>query len=419
MRLSMDTQQAAIQHVIVGTAGHIDHGKSTLVEALTGTHPDRLEEEKRRGITIDLGFAFLSLDGVRLGFVDVPGHEKFVRNMLAGAGGIDVVLLVVAADESIKPQTREHFEICQLLGIPRGLVAVTKADLVEPDVVGLVKLEVEEFVRSSFLQGAPIVPVSARTGTGLDTLKAELLRSAQAAPKKDASRHLRLPIDRSFAMKGFGTVVTGTLVAGSVTIDDEVELYATGKRLRVRGLHSGGTPVGSAVAGQRTAVNLAGIDHAEITRGMSLAPPGIFEPSDRVDARITVLASAKRVKNRARVHFHQGTAETIAEVILLEGDELSPGTSGYAQLRLKEKALLLPGDRFILRQFSPVVTIGGGTVVDPRPARHRRSIVHCVKQPKVGDVRRSKIRQILALLTPPARQNAALRSQDFHQSSEN
>jgi selenocysteine-specific elongation factor len=369
----MDIQHAAIQHVIVGTAGHIDHGKSTLVEALTGTHPDRLEEEKRRGITIDLGFAFLNLDGVRLGFVDVPGHEKFVRNMLAGAGGIDVVLLVVAADESIKPQTREHFEICQLLGIPRGLVAITKADLVDPDVLGLVKLEVEEFVRGSFLQGAAIVPVSARTGAGINTLESELLRTAQVAPKKDASRHLRLPIDRSFAMKGFGTVVTGTLVAGSVKIDDEVELYPTGKRLRVRGLHSGGTPVERAVAGQRTAANLAGIDHAEIARGMSLAPPGIFEPSDRVDARITVLDSAKRVKNRARVHFHQGTAETIAEVILLEEDELAPGASGFAQLRLKEKALLLPGDRFILRQFSPVVTIGGGTVIDVKPTRHRRS----------------------------------------------
>jgi selenocysteine-specific elongation factor len=284
-----------------------------------------------------------------------------------------VLLLVVAADESIKPQTREHFEICRLLAIPRGLVAITKSDLVDPDVLGLVKLEVEEFLRGSFLEAAAIVPVSARTGAGLDLLKAELLRAALAAPSKDASQHLRLPIDRSFAMKGFGTVVTGTLVAGSVKIDDEVELYPTGKRLRVRGLHSGGKAVQLAVAGQRTAVNLAGIDHGEIARGMSLAPPGIFEPADRVDARLTVLASAKRLKNRARVHFHQGTAETIAEVILLEGDELAPGESGFAQLRLKEKALLLPGDRFILRQFSPVITIGGGTVLDVKPARHRRS----------------------------------------------
>lgn len=367
----METQQAKIQHVIVGTAGHIDHGKSTLVEALTGTHPDRLEEEKRRGITIDLGFAFLNLEGVRIGFVDVPGHEKFVRNMLAGAGGIDVVLLVVAADESIKPQTREHFEICQLLGIPRGLVAITKADLVDADVLGLVKLEVEEFARGSFLSGAAVVPVSARTGAGLDALKAELLHAAQGAPKKDAAQYLRLPIDRSFAMKGFGTVVTGTLVAGSVKVEDEVELYPAGGRLRVRGLHSGGKAVQRAVAGQRTAVNLAGIDHSEIERGMSLAPAGIFEPTDRVDARIRVLASAKRVKNHARVHFHQGTAETIAEVILLEGEELAPGSSALVQLRLRQKALLLPGDRFILRQFSPVVTIGGGVVVDAKAARHK------------------------------------------------
>ncbi len=369
----MNISDPATRHVIVGTAGHIDHGKSTLVEALTGTHPDRLEEEKRRGITIDLGFAFLNLDGVSIGFVDVPGHEKFVRNMLVGAGGIDVVLLVVAGDESIKPQTREHFEICQMLGIPRGVVAITKADLVDPDVLGLVKLEIEEFARGSFLEGAAIVPVSARTGAGLDLLKAELLRAARAAPKKDASRYLRLPIDRSFAMRGFGTVVTGTLVAGSVKVDDEVELYPTGRRLRVRGLHSGGASVECALAGQRTAVNLAGIDHAEIARAMSLASPGIFEPTDRVDARITVLPSAKRLKNRAGAHFHQGTAETIAEVILLEGEELGPGASGFAQLRLKEKALLLPGDRFILRQFSPVVTIGGGVVLDVKPERHKRA----------------------------------------------
>jgi len=361
------------KHVIVGTAGHIDHGKSTLVQALTEVHPDRLAEEKRRGITIDLGFAFLTLDGVHFGFLDVPGHEKFVRNMLAGASGVDVVLLVVAADESIKPQTREHFDICRLLGIPQGLVVITKADLVEQDVLGLVRLEVEEFVRDSFLQDAPIIPVSSASGAGLDVLKVELRKAALLAPKKDAARYLRLPIDRSFAMKGFGTVVTGTLVAGSVKIEDEVELYPTGRRLRVRGLHSGGKAVERAVAGQRTAVNLAGIDHADISRGMSLAPPRIFEPTDRLDARVTVLSSARHLKNRARVHFHQGTGETVAEVILLEGGELAPGSSAYAQLRLKEKNLLLPGDRFILRQFSPVVTIGGGTVIDAKPARHRRS----------------------------------------------
>ncbi|MGA7839968.1 MAG: selenocysteine-specific translation elongation factor [Candidatus Acidiferrales bacterium] len=364
----------AIKHVIVGTAGHIDHGKSSLVEALTGTNPDRLEEEKRRGITLDLGFAFLDLDGVRLGLVDVPGHERFVRNMLAGAGGIDLVLLVIAADEGIKPQTREHFEICRLLGIPRGIIAITKSDLVDSDSLELVRLEIEEFVRGSFLESAPIVPVSARRGAGLDELKSVLRGAAQAVAEKDATQNFRLPIDRSFAMKGFGTVVTGTLISGAVKLEDEVELYPARKRLRVRGLHSGGKQIERAVAGQRTAVNLAGIEHEEITRGMVLAPAGLFEATQRVDARVTLLGSAPPLKNRARVHFHQGTAEAIAEVILLNdgGGELAAGGSAFAQLRLDTPLLLLPGDRFILRRFSPVVTIGGGTVLDARAPRHKR-----------------------------------------------
>jgi selenocysteine-specific elongation factor len=363
----------AIKHVIVGTAGHIDHGKSSLVEALTGTNPDRLEEEKRRGITLDLGFAFLNLEGVRLGLVDVPGHERFVRNMLAGAGGIDLVLLVVAADEGIKPQTREHFEICRLLGIPRGIIAITKSDLADSDSLGLVRLEIEEFVRGSFLESAPTVPVSARSGAGLDELKLVLQRAAREVAAKDATQHFRLPIDRSFAMKGFGTVVTGTLISGAVKVEDEVELYPTKKKLRVRGLHSGGKQIERAVAGQRTAVNLAAIEHEEIQRGMVLAPAGLFEATQRVDARITLLGSAPPLKNRARVHFHQGTAETIAEVSLLNGvAELAPGESAFAQLRLDAPLLLLPGDRFILRRFSPVVTIGGGAVLDARPPRHKR-----------------------------------------------
>ena len=363
----------AIKHVIVGTAGHIDHGKSSLVEALTGTNPDRLEEEKRRGITLDLGFAFLNLEGVRLGLVDVPGHERFVRNMLAGAGGIDLVLLVVAADEGIKPQTREHFEICRLLGIPRGIIAITKSDLADSDSLGLVRLEIEEFVRGSFLESASIVPVSARSGAGLDELKQTLQRTALAVAAKDATQHFRLPIDRSFAMKGFGTVVTGTLISGAVKVEDEVELYPARKRLRVRGLHSGGKQIERAVAGQRTAVNLAGIEHEEITRGMVLAPAGLFEVTQRVDARITLLASAPPLKNRARVHFHQGTAEAIAEVTLLNGSgELTAGESAFVQLRLDKPLLLLPGDRFILRRFSPVVTIGGGVVLDARAPRHKR-----------------------------------------------
>jgi selenocysteine-specific elongation factor len=366
-----------MKSVIVGTAGHIDHGKTALVKALTGIDADRLEEEKRRGITIDIGFAHLELAGpdgdkLRLGFVDVPGHERFVRNMLAGAGGIDIVLLVVACDESIKPQTREHFDICRLLGVERGVIALTKCDLASPDARELVRLEVSDFVRGSFLENAPIVPVSARTGEGLDALKQELLRAAIAAPGKDSARWFRLPIDRSFAMKGFGTVVTGTLVSGEVKPEDEVEVFPAKRLLRVRGVHSGGQAVERAVAGQRTAVNLAGVEVGELARGMALAAPNRFETTQRFDARVTLLGSARLLKNRARVHFHQGTSETIAEVVLLEGKELRPGHSALAQLRLDAPVLVLPGDRFILRQFSPVVTIGGGVVLENLAPRHKQ-----------------------------------------------
>ena len=355
--------------VIVGTAGHIDHGKSALVEALTGTHPDRLAEEKRRGITIDLGFAFLEEDGVRFGFVDVPGHERFVSNMLAGAAGIDLVLLVIAADESIKPQTREHFDICRLLGVTRGVVALTKSDLVDADMLGLVRLEVEEYLRGSFLERAPMVAVSAKTRTGLAELKKALNTVASEISGKDAARHFRLPIDRAFAMKGFGTVVTGTLISGSIGAEDEVELFPGGKRLRVRGVHSGGKAVERAIAGQRTAVNLAGIDHADVQRGMTLAAPGRFRTTRRVDVRLTLLPSARKLKHRARVHFHAGTAETIAEILLYGENVLAPGQSALAHFRLQDDVLLLPGDRFIVRQFSPVITIGGGVVLDPLARR--------------------------------------------------
>jgi selenocysteine-specific elongation factor len=350
--------------VIVGTAGHIDHGKSALVEALTGTHPDRLAEEKRRGITIDLGFAFLEENGVKFGLVDVPGHERFVSNMLAGAAGIDLVLLVIAADESIKPQTREHFDICRLLGVKRGVVALTKSDLVDADMLGLVRLEVEEYLRGSFLDRAQIVPVSAKTGAGIADLKEALHTVATEIPGKDAARYFRLPIDRAFAMKGFGTVVTGTLISGSIGAEDEVELFPGGKRLRVRGVHSGGKSVGRAIAGQRTAVNLAGIDHADVKRGMTLATPGHFRTTRRVDVRLTLLPSARKLKHRSRVHFHAGTAETVAEILLCGEGVLPPGQSTLAHLRLQEDVLLLPGDRFIVRQFSPVITIGGGEVLD-------------------------------------------------------
>jgi selenocysteine-specific elongation factor len=353
-----------LKSVIVGTAGHIDHGKSALIEALTGTHPDRLEEEKRRGITIDLGFAFLEEGGVRFGFVDVPGHERFVSNMLAGAAGLDLVLLVIAADESIKPQTREHFEICRLLGLKRGVVALTKSDLVDADTAGLVRLEVEEYLRGTFLEDAPIVPVSATTRAGLLELKRQLHAVASEVASKNAGHYFRLPIDRAFAIKGFGSVVTGTLVSGGVGADDEVELFPQRKTLRVRGVHSGGKAVARAVAGQRTAVNLAGIEHTALNRGMVLATPGKFRATRRMDTRLELLPSAPRLKQRSRVHFHAGTSETIAEIFLYGRSELAAGQSGYAQLRLQDETLVLPGDRFIVRQFSPVVTVGGGVVLD-------------------------------------------------------
>lgn len=350
--------------VIVGTAGHIDHGKSALVEALTGTHPDRLEEEKRRGITIDLGFAFLEEDRVRFGFVDVPGHERFVSNMLAGAAGLDLVLLVVAADESIKPQTREHFDICRLLGVKRGVIALTKSDLVDIDTLGLVRLEVEEYLRGTFLENAPIVAVSAKTRAGLQELKKELHRVATEVRGKDAAHHFRLPIDRAFAIKGFGSVVTGTLISGGIASGDEVELLPQQKLLRVRGVQSGGKAVERALAGQRTAVNLAGIEHTALQRGMVLATPGKFRATRRIDTRLELLPSAPKLKQRTRVHVHAGTSETIAEIFIFGQSELAPGQNALAQMRLHDQVLVLPGDRFIVRQFSPVTTIGGGTVLD-------------------------------------------------------
>ena len=366
---------SAMKNIIVGTAGHIDHGKTALVKALTGIDADRLEEEKRRGITIDIGFAHLQLTPeLRLGFVDVPGHERFVKNMLAGVGGIDLVLFVVAADESIKPQTREHFDICRLLGIPRGIVVLTKADLVDKDIIDLVRLEVEEFVAGSFLEGAPIVPVSSTTAAGIDDLRRELQRVSQTVVEKSAAGHFRLPIDRTFSAKGFGTVITGTLISGAVNREQEVELYPTGRKLRVRGVQVYGQSADRATAGQRTAVNLADIEPSEILRGMVLSVPGRFRATSQLDCLLNLLPSAKPLKDRAPLHFHAGTAEIEAEVRLLGGTTvLKPGERAYARIVLREPALLLPGDRFIIRMFSPVVTIGGGVVLDTGGVRYRKT----------------------------------------------
>ncbi len=364
-----------MKSIIVGTAGHIDHGKTALVKALTGIDADRLEEEKRRGITIDLGFAHMDLPGaggemLRLGFVDVPGHERFVRNMLAGVGGIDLVLLVIAADESIKPQTREHFDILQLLGVQRGITVLTKSDSVDVDTLDVVRLEVEEFLRGTFLETpkSPIVAVSALTGAGLNDLKQAMVAAAAEVRPRDSSALARLPIDRVFTMKGFGTVVTGTLVAGTIRREDEMEVFPTGQRVRVRGAQVHGTVADTALAGQRTALNLAGTSIEGLSRGMTLAPPATFSTTKRVDVRLNLLPSAPRaLKNRTKVHFHSHTMETVAELNLYGQTQTAPGGSVFAQALLPEGVLLLPGDRFIIRQFSPVVTIGGGVVLDAAP----------------------------------------------------
>jgi selenocysteine-specific elongation factor len=374
-----------MKSVIVGTAGHIDHGKTLLVKALTGIDADRLEEEKRRGITIDIGFAHIELptpDGgrIRLGFVDVPGHERFVRNMLAGIGGIDLVLLVIAADEGIKPQTREHFDICRLLGVRRGITVLTKSDAVDADTLEVLRLEVEDYVRGSFLDAAqsPMVAVSSLTGEGLDELKSELARVAGEVRAKDSAALARLPIDRVFTMKGFGTVVTGTLVAGTIRKEDELEVFPAGKRVRVRGVQVHGSSAEAAVAGQRTALNLnlAGLSTEDLARSMTLATAATFHSASRVDALLSLLPSAKPLKDGARVHFHAYTTETIAEARLysskLGTKQLKPGDEAYTQLRFAEPMLILPGDRFIVRQFSPVVTIGGGVVLDASPVARKQ-----------------------------------------------
>jgi selenocysteine-specific elongation factor len=363
-----------MKSIIVGTAGHIDHGKTALVKALTGIDADRLEEEKRRGITIDLGFAHLELpakndERLRFGFVDVPGHERFVRNMLAGVGGIDLVLLVIAADEGIKPQTREHFDICRLLSIHRGITVITKSDLVDSDMLDVVRLEIDDFLRGSFLENSPIIPVSSLKGSGLDELKRELVRAAGSTPTRDFNAITRLPIDRIFTMKGFGTVVTGTLIAGSIRKEDELELFPLRKKVRVRGVQVHGATADKAVAGERTALNLAGIEKEDLARGMVLASSGLLKASSRMDVKLSLLPSAKPLKQGARVHLHALTSEVIATVKLHDGRQLQPGSEAFAELHLNEPLLLIPEDRFIIRQFSPVITIGGGVVLDAFPLK--------------------------------------------------
>jgi selenocysteine-specific elongation factor len=364
-----------VRSVVVGTAGHIDHGKSALVRALTGTDPDRLKEEKARGITIDLGFAHLDVGGITLAFVDVPGHERFVKNMLAGAGGIDLVMLVVAADESVMPQTREHFHICRLLQIPAGLVVLTKSDAADADMIELATLEVRELTAGSFLADAPIVVVSAKTGQGLDQLRSVLTRTASTLRERNAGGPVRLPIDRVFSVKGFGTVATGTLVSGEIHDDQELTILPRDLPVKVRGLQTHGRTTTAATAGRRIAVNLGGVEVGDLGRGDSLCTPGAFEPTRRVDAVVDILADARALRHGTRVRLHHGTSELLGRVAVAapRGDgsaaEIPPGGSAYVRVRLEAPVVLTRGDRFILRAYSPSITIGGGVVLDPLPPR--------------------------------------------------
>jgi len=364
---------SAGRHVVVGTAGHIDHGKTSLVKALTGTDTDRLPEEKARGITIDLGFAFLEEpDGLTIEIVDVPGHERFVKNMLAGVGGIDLAMLVIAADEGVMPQTREHLAICSLLRIRTGLVVLTKIDMVEADWIELVRDDVAGLVRGSFLESAPIVAVSAKTGAGLDELRGTLRKLAATVPERGTEQLTRLPIDRVFTIKGFGTVVTGTLAAGALRVEDRVEVFPRGLVAKVRGVQTHGRSVERALAGQRTAVNLQGLERAAVERGDVIGHAGTLLAATLVDGTLELLADAPRsLETRDRVRFHAGTSEIMARVLLFETTELAPGGRAFARFRLEAPLVALPGDRFVVRSYSPIVTIGGGTLLDVDPARTR------------------------------------------------
>lgn len=364
-----------MKHVVIGTAGHVDHGKTELVRAMTGVDTDRLAEEKRRGVTIELGFARLDFaDGTQAGIVDVPGHERFIKNMLAGAGGIDLALLVVAADEGFMPQTEEHLSILQLLGVKDGLVAITKSDLVDEEWLEMVKAEIAQRVKGTFLEGKGVYPVSARTGEGLEALRQALCTLAAQARGKSRHAPCYLPIDRVFSVDGFGTVVTGTLWSGVLAAGEEIELLPRGLRCRVRGLQVHAQRVAAAYAGQRVAVNLAGIGKEDTARGDVLAQPDTLHNTLMLDVRLENLpASHRTIESGSRLHFYHGSSARLAKAVLLDRDELMPGESCYAQLRLTEPIAVRQGDRFIVRFYSPLETIGGGVILDERPFRHKRN----------------------------------------------
>lgn len=362
-----------VRSIILGTAGHIDHGKSSLVKALTGIDPDRLKEEKERGITIDLGFANLAYpDGLTVGIVDVPGHERLIKNMLAGAGGIDMVLMVIAADEGIMPQSREHLSICELLKIKTGLIAVTKIDLVDKDWLGLIIEEIKDFVKGTFLDGSEIIPVSAKTGYNIELLRNKIRDIALSVEPKMIDGLFRLPIDRVFTLKGFGTVVTGTAISGKITVNSMVEILPSKMVSKVRGLQSHGKSTDVAYAGQRIGINLQGVEKESVKRGDVVVTANRFVPTNVIDAKLDILMDSPDIKNRSLVHFYSGTSETIARLILYEKEVVKAGESCYCQLRLDDPIVVLSGDRFIIRRFSPLETIGGGEILDPHPSKRRR-----------------------------------------------
>jgi len=363
-----------MKHVILGTAGHIDHGKTSLVKALTGVDTDRLKEEKERGITIELGFTFLDLPSrIRLGIIDVPGHEKFVKHMVAGVWGIDLVALVIAADEGVMPQTREHLDICRLLRVKKGLVVLTKIDLIDRELLELVKEEVSEIVQDTFLKNAPILAVSSTTGEGIPQLLSALDLLSQEIQERSSEGLFRLPIDRVFTMKGFGTVVTGTMISGSLSSGETVRILPSGLEGKVRNLQVYGRSVEKAVAGERAAVNLQGIETSAIERGDVLIRPNTLSVTQLIDAYLEYLPSAPRpLKHRTKQRFHVGTTLTNASVFLLDREELAPGQTGFIQLRLERPVVALPQDRFVIRGSSAIQTIGGGTVLDGHPEKHRR-----------------------------------------------
>ncbi|MFZ5646755.1 MAG: selenocysteine-specific translation elongation factor [Bacillota bacterium] len=362
-----------MKSLIIGTAGHVDHGKTLLVKALTGLDTDRLKEEQERGISIELGFAFLSLPGGRrAGIVDVPGHERFIKNMLAGVGGMDMVMLVIAADEGVMPQTREHLDIIQLLQIKYGVVVLTKVDTVDGDWIALVKEEVAEFLKGTILEGAPLIEVSSVTGQGIERLKETLAGLAEKVESRSAVGPMRLPVDRVFSVTGFGTVVTGTMISGSAATGDPVEIMPGGISSRIRNIHVHGKKVERAAAGQRVAINLAGVEVEQVPRGSVVAATGYLKPTFRLDVRLQLLKSARTLKQRARVRLYLGTAEIFGRVVLLQEEELEPGKWTYAQIELEEEAVALKGDRFVIRSYSPMRTIGGGSIIDTNPRKHKR-----------------------------------------------